>query len=129
MRRLQRLVAIVGVALTIAGCGSSTPSAPSSPATLHSETADPLGDAIVSAGNPIPPDLVHAVADVVSGSLTFTIQFASGTFDRATTRVTIELDTDQNPATGNAAAGPIGIDYVLDLWTARNPPAIVQQAA
>jgi hypothetical protein len=108
------------------GSGNNTPAAPSS--SVHAEVSDPVADGVVSAGVANPPDLVHGTADVAGGNLTFTIQFGSGTLDRASTRLTIELDTDQNPATGNVGAGPIGIDYAVDMWAARTPPTLIQQA-
>ncbi len=45
-----------------------------------------------------------------------------------TTRLTIELDTDQNSSTGITGASGVGIDYVLDLWASRSPQALVQRA-
>jgi hypothetical protein len=54
--------------------------------------------------------------DVASGNITFTIQFAPGSLDRQTTRLTIELDTDLNPSTGIPAGPGLGIDYVVDMW-------------
>jgi hypothetical protein len=115
------------VALVSAACANSpSPSAPS-PATLHAEVSDPVGDAVPSPGVPISPDLVHGAADVSGGSITFTVQFAAGTMNAQTTRLTIELDTDQNASTGIAAAG-VGIDYILDLWPVRAQQTLVQQA-
>jgi len=113
-----------------AACGGSSLSsttAPSTPTTLHAEVSDPVGDAVASPGVSTPPDLVHGTVDVAGGNVTLTIQFAPGTLDRQTTRLTIELDTDQNPATGNPAAGPLGIDYIVDMW-ARTNQTIIQQA-
>jgi len=110
-----------------AACGNNGPTAPSSPSLFHAEVTDPIGDAVASAGVPNPPDLVHGTVDVAGGNLTLTIQFAPGTFDRQTTHLTIELDTDQNPATG-IFAGSVGIDYIVDMWAARTPQTLVQQA-
>jgi hypothetical protein len=127
----MRLAGPAAIVILTAACGSngaSSTTAPSSPSTLHAEVADPVGDAVGSPGVSTPPDLVHGTVDVAGGNLTLAIQFASGTFDRATTRVTIELDTDQNPATGNVGAGPIGIDYIVDMWAARTPATLIQQA-
>jgi len=99
-------------------CGGSSTSPTTSPGTssLHAETSDPAGDAVPSAGVPNPPDLVHATVDVAGDTATFNVQFAPGTLNRQTTRVTIELDTDQNASTGIIAAGPLGIDFILDMY-------------
>jgi hypothetical protein len=43
------------------------------------------------------------------------IQFASGTFDRPTTRVAVLLDTDQNGSTGIRQPNGVGADYDIDL--------------
>jgi hypothetical protein len=51
-----------------------------------------------------------------SGNITFTIQFAPGTLNPQSTRVSVELDTDQSASTGNGVAGPLGVDYALDLY-------------
>src|SRR5262249_16474332 len=64
--------------------------------------------------------------DVNNGAVTFTVQFAPGTFDRQTTRLSIELDTDQNPSTGIVGAAGMGIDFVLDLWAPTNQTTIQQ---
>ena len=72
--------------------------------------------------------MVRGTVDVIGGSITFTVQFAPGTLDRQTTRLTIELDTDQNPSTGITGASGLGIDYVLDIWAARTTQALIQQA-
>jgi hypothetical protein len=96
--------------------------------TFHVEVTDPVGDAVASPGVPNSPDLVHGTVDVIGGSITFTIQFAPGTLDRQTTRLTIELDTDQNPSTGITGASGLGIDYILDMWAARTTQTLIQQA-
>jgi hypothetical protein len=119
---------VVTLSLAAVGCGGSTPSvAPSTAAALHGEVSDPIGDALPVPGVSVTPDLVHGTADATSGSLTFTIQFAPGTFDRTTTRVTIELDTDQALSTG-INTGSLGIDYSIDLW-ARTGQATISRAA
>jgi hypothetical protein len=120
-------LAAAGLVTLTAACGSNTPASPS-PTTFHADVTDPAGDAVAVPGVPVAPDLVHATVDVNGANITLAIQFASGTLDPATTRLTIELDTDQNPATGNLAAGPLGIDYIIDVWATRNPAVSVQQA-
>jgi hypothetical protein len=132
MSRILRLdaLALVLPALLWSSCGSSpTATSTASPAvTFHSETSDSPGDAIASAGVASPPDLVHGTVDVAGGSVTFTIQFASGTMSAQTTRLTIQLDTDQNPSTGINGGNGVGIDYVVDVWAARVQQTLVQQA-
>jgi hypothetical protein len=126
--RLERVL-FVSLAVVTGSCGSSPTANSSSSATFHAETSDPAGDAVSSPGVLSPPDLVHGTVDVANNNVTFTIQFAPGTVNSQTTRLTIELDTDQNPATGITGASGLGIDYVLDLWAARtNSQTLVQQA-
>ena len=60
--------------------------------------------------------------------MTVTIQFAPGTMNPQATRLTIELDTDQNASTGIRGASGVGIDYVVDLWASRTNQTLVQQA-
>ena len=125
--RRWRRAYVVTLLLTIAGCGGSTtapspttpassPTAPSSVATRHGEVSDPTGDALPDPGVPISPDVVHATVDVSAGNITFTIQFAPGTFDPSTSRLAVDLDTDQNPSTGIRVADGLGVEYSLDLW-------------
>ena len=124
MRRTACLLSVI--ALSVA-CGSTT-TAPTTTATPpHADLTDPSGDAVASTGVPAPPDMVHGVIDVTGGNLTLTVQFASGTLDLQTTRLTVQLDTDQNVATGVGGGDGVGIDYVLDLWT-RTSQTIVQRA-
>ena len=128
MASLRRLAIVVASIVLSGACASSTaPSTPAATNTFHAEIPDPAGDAVAAAGASTAPDLVHAAVDVSAGTITFAIQFAPGTLNSQSTRVTIELDTDQNPATGNAVAGPLGIDYALDMW-ARASQTIVQRA-
>jgi hypothetical protein len=119
-----------GIAVTslTAACANNT-TVPSAPSAFHAEVADPAGDAVVAAGVSTSPDLIHATVDVAGGNVTFGIQFAPGALDPQTTRVTIELDTDQNLSTGIAGAGPMGIDYIVDMWAPQTPGTLVQQAA
>jgi len=108
-------ISLVSVSAAV-GCGNS-PSSPTAPATntFHAEVTDPIGDGIVSAGAPNPPDLIRGIVDVSGGTIVFTVQLASGTLDSFTTRVGIPLDTDQLAATGINAWG-MGVDYLVDLW-------------
>lgn len=111
----SRVSVLGAIVLLTAACGSSTTAPTNAPPTLHAEVTDPAGDGVASAGVPTPPDLIHGTVDVAGGNLTVTIQFAPGTLDLSTL-LTIELDTDQNAATGIVAATGIGIDYVLSLY-------------
>jgi len=104
-------VGIGAAAVLLSGaCGSSTTTAPS-PNTFHAEVTDPAGDVAATAGVPHPPDLLHGTVDVSGGTATFTLQFAPGTIDRQAINVVIDLDTDQNPSTGQQALTGGGIDY------------------
>jgi hypothetical protein len=110
------------------GCGGPTPATPSttSPA-LHGQVSDPVGDAVITPVIrngvamtpvvPILPDLVAATVDVSSGNLTATVSFAPGTLSHMDTLFCVLLDTDENPATGNAGSGQdsatFGWDYSI----------------
>jgi hypothetical protein len=129
MRRAMRMtIGVASLVVTVA-CGSCTSSSTTAPSanTFHAEVTDPTGDAVASAGVPKPPDLTRGTVDVSGGNVTFTIQFAAGTMDPQSTRVTVELDTDQNASTGITGASGLGIDYVLDMWT-RSTQTGVQRA-
>jgi len=101
------------------GCGGST--AAPSPATLHAEVGDPVGDALTDPAARVSPDLTHATIDVSNGSVTVAIRFAPGAFP-STSRVTVQLDTDQNPSTGIRLANTFGVEYTIDM------PALSRQA-
>jgi hypothetical protein len=114
--------------LTTAGCGGGT-TAPSSTATLHSEVSDPSGDALSDPSVPISPDLVHGTVDASAGNITLTIQFAPRTFDPSTSRLTIDLDTDQNPSTGVRTVNGLGVEYALDMWAPTSQINILKAVA
>jgi hypothetical protein len=107
---------LVTFLLTTASCdaGTTVPSSTST-ATLHSEVSDSSGDALSDPSVPISPDLVHGTVDVSARNITLTIQFAPRTFDPSTSRLTIDLDTDQNPSTGIRAVNGLGVEYALDM--------------
>lgn len=106
-----------------AGCGSAT--APST-APLHGEVTDRNGDALPDPSVPVSPDLAFGTVDVFAETITFTMRFAPGTLDRSTSRLTVELDTDQNASTGIGTNG-LGVEYVLDMW-ATTPQAGILKA-
>ena len=126
MRSRIGAIALSALPAFASACASSSTSPSTTANTFHANVADPAGDAVGSAGVSKPPDLAKGTVDVTGGSVTFTIQFASGTFDRQTSRLSIELDTDQNPSTGIVGASGLGIDYLLDLWGPTNQAAIQQ---
>jgi len=107
------------------GGSTTTPSTAPQSATFHADLADPLGDA-VEPGVLNPPDLLHGSVDVNGGNVTFTVQFAPGTLNPQTTRLILYLDTDQDASTGNPIPGPLGIDYLLDMFASRNQTAVTQ---
>jgi hypothetical protein len=111
---MRNALLLLVLAAGAVGCGAST-NGPSTTSPLHGEVGDPAGDAVSDPRVPVAPDLVRATADVASGRLVFAIQFAAGTLDRATTRVSILLDTDESASTGIAESGNFGADYGLDL--------------
>ena len=84
---------------------------------------DPDNDAFPS-DNPAPfPDLVSASVTSDGTDLHLSVRFKPGTFDQALTAAQFNLDTDQNPATGNPGtdgscvtdAEELGVDFVLDM--------------
>ena len=122
--RLTMLAIVVAVA-TIA-CGSSTsPMAPTTNGALHADLTDPRGDAVPPAGVTNPADLIGGTVDVSDGALTIVLRFAPGTLDGQTTRVAVDLDTDQNASTGNVSVG-MGIDYSLDVFPRTNQTKVTQ---
>jgi hypothetical protein len=106
--------------LLASGCGGSTV-APS-PTSLHAEVGDPVGDALADPSARVSPDLTHATIDVSNGSITLAIRFAPGALDPSTSRLTVQLDTDQNPSTGIRLANGLGVEYAIDM------PAFSSQA-
>src|SRR3982074_374358 len=97
--RARRTAGVAAMLLAAAGCGGRRPRLTAG-STRHSDVSDPIGDARPVPDYSTPPDLVHGTVDVVDRNITFTIQFAPGTFDRTSTRVTIQLDTDEVQSTG-----------------------------
>jgi len=93
---------------------------------MRGDVSDPAGDALSDPRVPVAPDLVRATADVVAGNITFVLQFAPGTLDRQTTRVSVLLDADQDGSTGIQQAGGIGADYNIDLAAGTSQAAITR---
>jgi hypothetical protein len=116
------------VALTACGsCSTSPSSTPSlTAAPLHVDVTDPVGDTAVDGRVAIPPDLARATVDVSAGTVTFVIQFAAGTLDRQTTRVTVLLDVDRNASTGISQGNGLGADFGLDLFAATGQGVITK---
>ena len=106
--RLGARVLLTITCAAILGCSSPT----SSRLTLHVEVSDPAGDAPTSAVVSNPPDIVRATVDVSRGEITFAIRFAPG-WEQATAFLTIDLDVDQNAATGVPGTG-LGVEYEVE---------------
>lgn len=85
--------------------------------------ADALGDSVSG------PDIVLAGIVIDDSWVTFTMEFAAGTLDPATTKSSFTLDTDQNSATGAPWNG-IGAEvlvsqgYLGDTGTAYLTPLV-----
>jgi hypothetical protein len=124
---LGRCAIGTALSLTLFACGSGSTSstAPSSGVvSLTSSVSDSAGDpqilAVLRNGisvTPVvrvPPDLVAATLDASGGNLTATITFASGSLSHTDTSACLQLDVDENAATGNPSPGgdvALGFDY------------------
>jgi len=80
---------------------------------IHAEVRDSSVDALPDVRIPVAPDLVLAVVDVGSTDVVFRFRFRPGSFDPSSTRLAIDLDTDQNAASGTA-----GVEYHLFVFPA-----------
>jgi len=121
----SRTACVVALLFAATACTNS-PAAPSSNHAMRGDVSDPAGDALSDPRVPVAPDLVRATADVVAGNITFVLQFAPGTLDRQTTRVSVLLDADQDGSTGIQQAGGIGADYNIDLAAGTSQAAITR---
>jgi hypothetical protein len=82
---------------------------------------DPVGDAQPWSGVAVSPDLIFARGTINAGDLILKVRFAPGTFSSSTTLVTVSLDTDQNPHTGQPGvngqgtmdADQIGSEFIV----------------
>jgi hypothetical protein len=126
MSAARNVVCVAAVLFSAVSCGGSTTAPSTTSVTLRGEVTDPVGDTLSDLRVPVPPDLVHATADVVAGDITFVVQLAPGTLDRQTTRVAILLDTDQDPSTGIRQQDGIGADYSIDIAASTGQAAITK---
>jgi hypothetical protein len=126
MRRLKQTLCIATVCCLGFSCGGSTTAPSTTSVTLHGEVSDSVGDTLSDPRVPVPPDLVHATADVVAGNITFVVQLAPGTLDRQTTRVSILLDTDQDLSTGIRQQDGLGADYGIDMAASTGQASITK---
>lgn len=96
---------------TVIACGSTTE--PELASVLHAEVVDPSGDVTQQPLQSPSPDIVRVEADVVRDSVTFRVRFEGNTYDSLTTTTLIQVDTDQNPATGSRISLFLGMDYMV----------------
>ncbi len=120
-----RMVALALCAAWLVGCGGSLPGA--EPGAVTSTFRDPQGDAFGTSGTNYDVTQVRTVR--TWEDLAVELTFAQGVFlpppgGRATglqLSGVLELDTDQNPATGNRSAcpttvvGPVGVDFYVAM--------------
>jgi len=98
--------------------------------TITTQVTEVVGDATTDSRIAISPDLDTAKATVGGGNLTLIVLLGKTTngvttFDPATTHIIVNLDVDQNPATGSPgvdAAGNdatiFGTDYLVEMGSA-----------
>ena len=98
------------------------------PIRFRGAAADALGDAATVPGVARSPDLVQASVIVTDESVSFSVRFAPGTFDSATTAVTIQLDTDRDTTTGVPLKG-LGVDYTVGFGRFAGNRATLSQAS
>ena len=94
---------------------------PSGPGAIHVEVRDTSVDALPDVRIPVSPDLVLAAVDVGTADVAFSFRFRPDSFDPATTRVVIDLDIDQNAATGTG-----GVEYQVFVVPATGRADVVQ---
>lgn len=101
---LMTVLLVCSTVFTFSCSGSGSPEAPSEieemTLILIGQGSDPTGDQIAREGLQNLPDLVAARVVVSGGNLFATILYAPTTFDRDTTRSSLFLDIDDDPATG-----------------------------
>ena len=108
------------------GASEASAQTPASPAhgLIHAEIRDTSVDSLPDIRVPVSPDLVLAVVDVGPADVAFTFRFRPGSFDRSTTRLTVDLDIDQSAATGVA-----GVEYRVHIFPAGGRGADVLRTA
>jgi hypothetical protein len=109
---------IAAAAITMVACGSRAPIQPVSIPSVVSgrtpvEVRDSSVDALPDARIPTSPDIVFGIVEVRAADVLFRFRYRPGTFDPATTRLSIDLDTDQNAATGTS-----GVEYYVFVFPA-----------
>ena len=116
-RYVGLLSSVTALLATACGAGSSHPGIPvANPTNLrptHVEIRDSSVDALPDYRIPVSPDLVFAIIDISAEEVRFELRLRPGSFDAAATRFTIELDIDQDAATGLA-----GIEYSVNVFPA-----------
>ena len=95
--------------------------APAAPGLVHAEIRDTSVDALPVVSVPVSPDLVLAVVDVGPADVAFKFRFRPGSFEPSTTTVVVDLDIDQNAASGTA-----GIEYQVFVVPVRSQAHVVQ---
>jgi hypothetical protein len=83
------------------------------PRQTHNEIRDSTVDALPDNRVLVSPDLVFAIIDITTDQLVFRLRHRPGSFEAAMTRFAIDLDIDQNAATGSE-----GIEYHVFIFPA-----------
>jgi hypothetical protein len=96
------LALFLAVAFAIVAQEAWAQARPTATGALHAEIRDTSVDALPDARVPVSPDLVLAVVDVGTADVAFKFRFRPGSFDPSTTRLAVDLDLDQNSASGTA---------------------------
>ena len=111
---------LVGVAtLSVGACAALTSPQPGifkaglviPPRQFHAEVRDTSVDALPDYRVLVSPDIVMAIVDVDATEVKFRLRHRPGSFDPTTTRFAIDLDIDQNAATGSG-----GIEYQIFVF-------------
>jgi hypothetical protein len=79
----------------------------------HAEVRDSSVDALPDNRVLVSPDLILAIVDVGPEEILFRLRHRPGSYEAATTRFAIDLDTDQNSSTGSE-----GIEYHVFVFPA-----------
>ena len=111
-----RLVPALVAIASLAACGARATRpdiASKGPRQSHVEIRDSSVDALPDYRVPVTPDLVFAIVDIDADAVVFRLRHRPDSFDPAITRFVIDLDTDQNAATGSQ-----GIEYSVVVFPA-----------